>query len=47
MILIAVCVKETLVIRDTETTKRLNFGCGEDIKEGWDNLDYKDFDFVS
>jgi hypothetical protein len=19
--------------------KKLNFGCGEDIKEGWDNID--------
>jgi len=25
--------------------KRLNFGCGNDIKEGYDNFDKKDFDF--
>ena len=25
--------------------RKLNFGCGKDIKEGWDNKDYKDFDF--
>lgn len=25
--------------------KKLNFGCGFDIKEGWDNIDKKDFDF--
>ena len=24
---------------------KLNFGCGSDIKEGWDNFDKKDFDF--
>lgn len=25
--------------------KKMNFGCGEDIRRGWDNLDKKDFDF--
>lgn len=25
--------------------KRLNFGCGSNIREGWDNVDRQDFDF--
>ena len=25
--------------------KKLNFGAGKDVREGWDNVDRKDFDF--
>jgi SAM-dependent methyltransferase len=28
-----------------DSMRKLNFGCGEDIRKGWDNFDLRDFDF--
>ena len=28
-----------------KASKKLNFGAGKDIKQGWDNVDKEDFDF--
>ena len=34
-----------MIKADLQNTRRLNFGCGKDVKEGYENVDLEDFDF--